>query len=196
MTDKIAQLILDEISSLNWIDKTAGVVKPLRVKVKGGEEKIYPIYLNSAMPCDSSTYTDLVPDSSKRSVLYFEDGGVDVVESGCRYTDMEATLKLVCWVNLKKINTTYTSAEPIKLDLINNIPARIANTDWVTKIRVMFEGEETKSAGIFSEYTYDEAEAQYLIYPYDFFALNYKIRYSVPMDSDCLTAITINPGIC
>ena len=196
MTEKIAQLILNEISTLNWLDKIGGVVKPLRVNVKGGVEKVYPVCLNSETICDSSRYTDMVPDSSKRSILYFEDGGVDVIESGCKYTDMEASLKLVCWVNLPRINNAYTNAEIIKLNLINSIPSRIANTDWVTKIRVIFDGEEPKSAGIFSEYTYDEAEIQYLIYPYDFFALNYKIRYSVPMDSDCLTAVVINPAVC
>jgi len=196
MTDKIAQLILNEISILNWIDKTAGVVKPLRVKIKGGEEKVYPIYLNDATLCDSSTYTDLVPDSSKMSILYFEDGGSEVIESGCKYTDMETSLKLVCWLNLKRINVDYTDALDIKLNLINNIPASIDNTDWVTKIRVMFGSEEVKSADIFSEYTYDEAEHQYLIYPYDYFALNYRIKYSIPMDSDCLTDIVINPGVC
>ena len=195
MTDKIAQLILNEISTLNWVDKTAGVVKALSVNVKN-EEKVYPIYLNSALPCDTSTYTDLVPDSSKMSIIYFEDGGSEVIESGCKYTDMEATLKLVCWVNLKRINIDYTDAEYIKLNLINNIPSHIDNTDWVTKIRVMFEGEEPKGADIFSDYTYDEAENQYLIYPFDFFALNYRVKYSIPMDSDCLTDIIINPGVC
>ena len=196
MTDKIAQLILNEISALNWVDKTAGVVKPLRVNTKGGVEKVYPVYLNDATLCDSSTYTDLVPDSSKMSIIYFEDGGSDVIESGCKYTDMESSLKLVCWLNLKRINVAYTDAINIKLNLINNIPSRIANTDWVTKISVMFESEDPKSADIFSEYTYDEAEHQYLIYPYDFFALNYKVKYSVPMDSECLTDIVINPGVC
>lgn len=197
MTSKIAQLIIDEIDSLNWVDKIKGVVKPLKVKIKGGEEKIYPICLNTDPTlCNSSTYTDLVPDSSKMSIIYFEDGGTEVIESGCKYTDLESSLRLVCWLNLRKINADFTDALNIKLNLINTIPADIANTDWVTKIRVMFEGEEEKSAGIFSEYTYDEAENQYLIYPYDFFALNYRVKYSMPMDSDCLTDIVINPASC
>jgi len=197
MTGKIAQLLLSQFSTLNWVDKTAGVVKPLRVKIKGGEEKIYPVALNTSEDaCDTSTYTDLVPDSSKMSILYFEDEGSDVIESGCKYTDIECSLKLVCWLNLPKINADYTDALNIKLDLINNIPAHIANTDWVTKIRVMFEGEEPKSAAIFSEYTYDEAEHQYLIYPYDFFALNYRVKFSIPMSSECLTAIVIDPSAC
>lgn len=204
MTGKIADLIKTEIETvqangtyLQWVDKIAGVVRAQRYTDKAGNEQVFPVAYNTPEDlCDTTTYTDLVPDSSKMSIIYFEDGGTDIIESGCMYTDCETTLKLVCWVNLKRVNVSYTDALNLKLELINNIPEDIDNTDWVTKIRVMFEGEEPKSAGLFSEYTYDESRTQYLMYPYDYFALNYKVRYSIPMNSECLSAVIINPGVC
>ena len=194
MISKVAELIKSEISSIIWIDKIGGIVKPGRVKV-AGEDKIFPIYLNDlADPCNASVYLDFVPDSKKMSIVYFEDQGIDVVNSGCTFTDCIGSLKLVCWANLEKINIDYTSAEILKLDLLKNIPARLPNTEWVTKILATFEGEDIKSPAIFGAYTYDETMTQYLIYPYDYFALNYKVKFSIA--SECFEDVVLNPKIC
>lgn len=194
MITKIAELIKSEISSLVWIDKLGGVVKPGRVKV-AGEDKIFPIYINdSADPCNASVYLDFVPDSKKMSVVYFEDQGIEVVNSGCTFTDCTASLKLICWANLVRINADYTDAIPLKLDLIKNIPARLPNTDWVTKILATFAGEDIKSPAIFGNYTYDETMTQYLIYPYDYFALNYTVKFSFV--NSCFEDVVLNPKVC
>lgn len=194
MITKIAELIKAEISALEWIERIGGVVKAARVKV-AGEEKVFPIDFNNlADPCDSSVYLDFVPDSSKMSIIYFEDQGIEVVNSGCSFTDCTASLRLVCWANLERINADYTDAVPLKLDLIKNIPARLPNTDWITKILTNFTSEETKSPAIFGAYTYDETMTQYLIYPYDYFALNYSVKFSFA--GSCFDEVILNPKVC
>lgn len=196
MNTKIADLIKAEIQELNFIDKIAGVVKPLTYKDKDGNEKTFPVAVDGSIPCDPGHYTDLVPDSTKLSIIYFEDKGIDVVNAGCYYVDCEASLRLVCWCNLAKINANYTDAQALKIRLIQGIPRRLDNSDWATKILVMFEGEEQKSRDIFSAYTYDESKDQFLMYPYDYFALNYKIKYSIPLDTSCISEVILNPKIC
>jgi len=194
MITKIAELIRTEISGLTWADRIGGVVKPARISV-AGEEKVFPIDFNNlADPCNPSVYLDFVPDSSKRSIIYFEDQGLEVVNSGCTFTDCTASLKLVCWTNLARINADYTDAVPLKLDLVKNIPARLPNTDWITKILATFAGEDTKSPAIFSAYTYDETMTQYLIYPYDYFALNYSVKFSFA--NSCFEDVVLNPKVC
>lgn len=194
MITKIAELIRTEISALAWIDRIGGIVKPGRVKI-AGEDKVFPIDFNNlADPCNSSVYLDFVPDSSKMSIIYFEDQGIEVVNSGCTFTDCTASLKIVCWANLVRINADYTDALLLKLDLIKNIPARLPNDDWVTKILATFTGEDTKSPAIFGNYTYDETMTQYLIYPYDYFALNYSVKFSFV--NSCCDDVVLNPKVC
>jgi hypothetical protein len=153
-----------------------------------------PVYLRSDPTlCDPGDYTDLVPDSSKMSIIYFEDKGLDVVNAGCLFLDVVSSIKLVCWCNLKLINPSYFSALQLKLQVIRTIPTRIANTDWVTKINVQFAGDEPGNP--FTGYTYDE-QKQFLMWPFDYFSLNYKVRFSVPLEADCYDEITLNPDIC
>jgi len=194
MNAKIAEILKDEISSLAWIEKIAGLVKPVTYKDKSGEEKTMPVYTSDTDLCHISHYEDFCPDSKKKSIVYFEDQGMDVLNAGCNYIDIETNLRIVCWCNLKLINPEYSDAILLKLDIIKNITQNPANNDWVTKIDVQFEGEETKSPDIFSDYTYDE-QKQFLMYPYDYFALNYKVRYSVPVN-ECFDDIVISPDIC
>jgi hypothetical protein len=194
MITKIAELIKTEISTLEWVDHLGGVVRRGVVNV-GGTDKVFPIYINdSADPCNPSVYLDFVPDSKKMSVVYFEDAGLEVVNSGCTFTDCTASLKLVCWANLIRINADYTDATLLKLDLIKNIPARLNNTDWITKILVTFAGEDIKSPAIFGGYSYDETMTQYLIYPYDYFALNYSVKFSFV--NSCFEDVVLNPKVC
>lgn len=196
MNAKIADLIKAQIETLNFVDKIAGVVKPVTYTDKEGNEKTFPVAVGGETPCNPGDYTDLVPDSKKISIIYFEDGGIDVINAGCNYVDCEATLKLVCWCNLARINADYRDAQALKIRIIQAIPKRLANSDWATKILVLFAGEETKGKDIFSQYSYSEPDSQYLMYPYDYFALNYRIRYSIPMDTSCISEVVINPKIC
>lgn len=194
MNSKIAEILKDQVSGLTWVDKIAGLVKPITYTDKAGTIKKMPVYLrDNPTLCDPGDYTDLVPDSSKMSILYFEDGGMDVVNAGCLYIDILSSLKLVCWCNLKLINPAYSSALLLKLQVINTIPKRIPNTDWVTKINVQFAGDDLKNP--FTDYTYDE-QKQFLMWPFDYFALNYKVRFSVPLNEECYDAINLNPQIC
>jgi hypothetical protein len=194
MNSKIAEILKDQVSGLSWIDKIAGLVRPVTYTDKAGTKKTMPVYYrDNPTLCDPGDYTDLVPDSSKMSILYFEDGGMDVANAGCMFIDITSSLKLVCWCNLKLINPAYSSALALKLEVIRTIPINIANTDWVTKINVSFEGED--SGDPFKSYTYD-AQKQYMMWPFDYFALNYKVRFSIPRNAECYDDIVLNPQIC
>lgn len=194
MIAKIAELLKPGIEALSWADKVFGVVVPISAKNKLGETKIIPAYLNSIDLCHASEYWDCVPDSSKMSIVYFEDQGMSVVNAGCHFMDCEATLRIIVWLNFKLINPQYTSSLLMKAELINAIPKRLTNDDYVTKICLWMDSEEQRSPAIFSRYSYDETQLQYLMWPYDYFALNYRVKFSIPL-SACET-VQLNPSIC
>jgi hypothetical protein len=72
-----------------------------------------------------------------------------------RVTDLGQVLKPIVDKTGTVSNVAFrsVSAELLKLAIMMTIPTRIDNTDWVTKIFVKFEGEETKSPDIFGGYT-------------------------------------------
>ena len=74
------------------------------------------------------------------------------------------------------------------------MPVSLSNVFPYSFIRIELTGEETKNVSIFSKYTYNEEEKQYLIYPFDYFALNYEISFYVGIN--CIDPILISPSVC
>ena len=137
---------------------------------------------------------DLVPNSNKRSIIYFENNGIKISPINGNIFECVANVRLVCWCNLKKINDTFVNADLIKLAVIQAMPVSLSNVFPYSFIRIELTGEETKNVSIFSKYTYNEEEKQYLIFPFDYFALNYEVSFYV--GSNCIEPITISPSIC
>ena len=196
MISKIADLMVDEISSLNFVERIGGVVKPITEQIKDGEDmvdKIFPGVYREDTTCDQRRYQAMTPDTTVKSVIYFEGGEADVLDESRRYIDFAARLQLVCWCNLPKINQAYTDASLIMANIMKNMPKTLANTDYLTKMRIFYDGYE-KDEGIFDPYTYNEEEFQYLIFPFDWFVLNYNVFFSVA--KDCPDDVVLDPSTC
>jgi len=181
---------------LNFIDRIGGIVRPIEITTKAKdnttEVKIYPGITNQT----TEKHDLYMPDSSFKSVIYFEDGGIDLVIQDKRYINYTANLKLIAWYNLPKINEDYYTGDLLTQTIINNIPQSLANSDYLTKIYIEQIGEDVKSKDIFSGYNYNESEWQYLNYPFDYAAINMTIYFSVPRNVNCFDPIIINPKIC
>ena len=77
MTNDIAEILKDKIAGLPFVDRITGLVKILsfRETQENGSSKLksYPIACNvTAGDCvNTGKYQDLVPNSSKKSVIFF-----------------------------------------------------------------------------------------------------------------------------
>ena len=195
MIRKLADLIVDELSGLNFVNQIGGVVRPVEINKMVNNEsdvKIYPAITNPT----TKKHDLYIPDSSKKSIIYFEDNGIVSIDNDTRYTVYEANLRMICWYNLPQINEDYLTGDLLTQTLIANIPHELPNTDYLTKIFVEFTGEAAKDKSLFASYDYDEAEWQYLNYPYDYAALDFVIEFSVPRNIECFEEVTINPKVC
>ena len=145
--------------------------------------------------CNASTenYEIYFPDSRYKSVIFFEDNGVRLVTQDRFKTDFVASLRLVCWFNKKKINPSVT-----RFDLIQNLNNLIVdeqvNTTDFNRLYVEFKGEAEHSEGIYSKYDLDVAMYQYMMHPYELFALDYDVNFTVT--KICIDEIELNPDIC
>ena len=199
MIKRIISEILPSLEALNFADVVAGVVTTLSRNKPIKDNKViikkFPVYYNDTKTtCETSDYIDLVPNSSKKSIMYFEENGFSVTQINNNIFECVASVRLVCWFNLKNINDTLTNAELLKLNVIQAMPSAIDNVNPYSFIRVDLTSEETKSVAIFNKYTYNEEEKQYLIFPFDYFALNYDISFYV--GKNCIDELIINPAVC
>lgn len=201
MIRQIIDSILQDITALNFSDTVAGCVITANRNVIDKDNrtirKSFPIYWNDRTDtCQNySDYMDLVPNDKKKSIIYWEENGLQMVQNHGGFAEFRASVTLVCWCNLKLINQFFTDATEVKLNLINAIPEFPQNVgNLYSFIRFIYTGEQQKSNAIFNRYTYNEEEKQYLLYPFDYFALNYDVLFYA--GKECVQPITINPAAC
>lgn len=174
------------LSTITWADRVVGLVKTLTYGA--GDEMKSTIYIPiscdleaSQRDCISNKEHHVVPDSKLKALIYFEDGGCSPTGATSRGLSFTSTLTLVCWMNLQKLGQTSCAASAFaQAQIIETLNAFQANVSPINTIKVTEMSISPKSAQIFSKYTYDEKSIQYLMYPYDYFALTLKINFEVP----------------
>ena len=198
MNELIADILKNNLAGLTWIDRYAGLVRTASIKVKSGDTTIikqFPVACNvTEADCTTDKYQDLVPNSTKRSIIYFEDNGVSYELYRGNMLKGTANLRLVCWFNLKKFgNTDCTYSATLINDLLSHLPINLNDYTPLANATLRIDSEEPKTAAIFNRYSYDELLNQYLLYPYDYFAVNLIVTFYMP--KNCIDPV-IDPDIC
>ena len=193
MNHSIANILKGYIETLSWADKVAGLVQTANIRVKDGEsfmDKSYPISCDiDADSCVKGSYQDLAPESKKKSVMYFEDrGGVTFDRQEGTRLFYRANLRLIGWLNLKLINEVDCDDDvrscgvsgDYVLEVIKVLPYKPFDAGGFYSIAINPPSQVERSVDIFSRYTYNETATQYLMWPYDYFALDLDIDFIVP----------------
>lgn len=184
----------------DFVDKIAGLVQTVYENAidKDGNkvQKAYPVSCTfTADDCKNGNYNDLTPDSKYKTVIYFEDGGVTFNNRQGKFICYTSNLKLVCWINVKKyasgvcdIGDPCTASAEIIKKILCCLPSQPVYATPFSRFMPTVVSEDIRSNSIFSKYTYNELQTQYLLYPYDFFALNIRTDFCVCV-ADCDTSI-------
>lgn len=180
----------------DFVDKIAGLVQSVTYNITDKDNnkitKTMPVSCNfTAEDCKTGLYNDLAPDSKYKTVIYFEDGGVTFNKQEGIFKCYTSNLKLVCWINTILYKADWcgsgvpctVGAEIIK-KILCCFPSHPVNVTPFVRVYPNVVSEEIRSNSIFSKYTYNEPQTQYLLYPYDFFALQITTNFCVCMDCD------------
>lgn len=210
MNHKIANILKGYIEPLPWIDKISGLVQTanIRKRVKGTNNDdgnfihgSFPISCDIDLDtCINGTYQDLAPASKKKSVLYFEDhGGTPFIARIGNKIKFRSLLRLVCWLNLKRITGGVCHNDggdcgvsgDYVIDILKILPDHPFSTPEFVSIYITSISQVERSVDIFSRYTYHEEQTQYLMYPYDYFALDIEIEFTIP----CIFGLSVDSTV-
>lgn len=199
MNENIASILKDRIKDLPFIDKIAGLVRPVRVEVlddKNAKQlKTYPIASDiDVNAITQDKYRSLVPNSKFKSIIYFEDSGTTLAYRDRDRVGFVGRVILVGWLNLPKLLDCEfkTGSTQAILSIISKLPGDHFSDGVYREMRITAVNEIPKSNAIFSRYTYDEIKNQYLMYPFDYFALNIQVEYWINIK--CID--DFNLGLC
>lgn len=196
MVIDIGDIIIGKLNSLPFIDKIAGVVKPIVYNSVGEGKKItkktFPASCRTTWEqCESGRYKDLIPDSSKKSVLYLEDNGVRFVSRDGAKTKWKASYNLVCWLNMPKLGFEGCSYSSTAIaSIISKLPVTPFNDGIFHYIQINPVGQQQKALNPFQKYSYDETVNQFLMYPFDYFVLLIEVDFTT--DKRCLEVTPIS----
>lgn len=200
MNQAIADIIKGQIEGLDFVDKIAGLVSTVYLDVTDKNntlvQKSFPVACCvSADDCKQGAYNDLMPNSQYKTVIYFEDGGVsfDKYESHWKY--YTSKLRLVCWINVARIlgdtcksGSVCTLSAHLITEIIRELPEFPVNDTPFHRLYFEIVNQAVRDNSIFGKYTFDEKHIQYLMYPYDYFALDIETHFSICLDSDVVPA--------
>jgi hypothetical protein len=201
MNEQIASILKSKIEHLNFVDKIAGMVRPMIIDMQDKDnkliKKLLPIASDiTAEQCRGGRYNDLIPNSKYKSILYFEDNGTSFSYKAKNRAYFSSKLSLVCWLNLKKLqdcDVTVISPQVI-LMIIAAWPEFPFEYGIYREISIKSISENVKNSGIFNKYSYDESLNQYLLWPYDYFSLQISVEYWIGLN--CINDITITECTC
>jgi len=173
MIDHVANQLAETMRSLPFISLAGGVARAQKIKDGEGLRTL------PAVPKldNSGSYTWLTPSSKEVGISYFENLGndLDATVSGGRGQMYRATLRVVVWLNLGRIAPADVGG--MKSQTVAALSASIIESEYVNNVRIVPIREVPRTAEIFGKYTYNEAETQYLMLPYDYFAFDFDVRY-------------------
>lgn len=206
MNALLANILRDKIiESQDWMDVSAGLVKDfervIATPARDGKvfkvRKKYPVSCDyTSEDCEKGKYKNLIPATTKRCITYFEDLGAQPTGRQGDVFKFTSGLRLVCWFNMNRfaVGGACSFSNRLIVEILSKLPLSPFNDSGLTKIQIGQARIVPKTAAIFSRYTYDEPIMQYLLYPYDYFAIDFKIDYEV--DHGCFDPISTDEADC
>ena len=201
MQREICEILKAEIEAINldWFDRVCGMVETISEKVAvvggGTNVKQYPAYRNAGQRgCNAANdYTRCIPETALRSLLYMEANEPQQTAHTFKYDEFTMRVNIVLWLNLKKLNPSYMDASDFVDELMGNLPKQLANTTPYHTIRLRLASCQ-RDLGMMTKYSYDEAESQMFIYPFDFSVVSVDITFR--RTANCHGTIIYNPSTC
>ena len=202
MTSAIANILLDRIGELPWMERYTGLVTTavmpkkkadsLGNLTKSSETQTYAVACDvEAEKCwETDIYKYLFPDNTVKSVAFFTDAGgtVSATVTGPKKNTLNFTfdLKFLCWMNLKRLGIEGCNASALAVPEIiarifglKDTPAGPYNGIY-QNVEVLRVRELVKSPSIFEPFFFaKEGERRGLfLYPYDYFGLQISGSFS------------------
>jgi hypothetical protein len=185
-------------TGLTWLDKVCGRVETIQEKIitpNGNITKSYPAYRdpNQTGCAAGNNYQRCSPDTKYKSLVYMEASEPvrDLITAN--YDEYSMSVDIVIWLNLKKLNNTYANASDFADELMAALPDRLNPTGAYNTIR-MDQNGCSRDIAIINKYSYDEAESQYLIYPFDITVISLSVKFR--RTKNCHKSTALNPSEC
>lgn len=203
MNKELSSILRDKLASLPFVDVLAGMAQTLTttdmdeanvVKITKRQPVSYDVI---GVDTCFGREISLVPDSHRKSMIYFEDYGISVTGRIRGMTGYNSALRLIFWMNKANLvgNAYQEVSGPIMATIIDTLVGHNPENIGIFKrLTIAVTRIPPQDAALFSRYTYTEQDRQYLRPPFEFFGIDFACKYQVP--EKCLSGINWNIENC
>lgn len=189
MNRQLSEYLLNSIERPSYIDKWCGTVQTIdkaNISPQQGTNR-FPIgYPLTGRDCgrDPVKPVEMVPDAKYKGILYFEDKGINPTNKPyASYFGYQSSLRLVCWLNNKKIGADQTSNYLLSYavaDLIDRLTMFFPGGDIFKNVKAEVRSIAAIDKQIFNNYDYDDKITAYLQGDYVYFAIDLNVNFLIP----------------
>lgn len=187
MVEGITEYMREKLLTLSYADLVGGLVVPLKTK-KGDVEKTVPAYkrLHLRDECDEGDYVYMIPNDKKKSVMFIEHESTRFTEWTERFAEAESLFNIVCWYSYHATNKNHINALPYQIEIMKAFDMNAQNITYenpITASTTTFYGVRfepvmgLRREQVWAKYTLPELKSQYGMYPYDYFAFQFRVTY-------------------
>jgi hypothetical protein len=202
---ELANILKGKLLILPFADLVAGLVQTLTTQEPSADNATtittrrpvaYDVTIVGGDPCAGKEVA-LMPDSRRKSIIYFEDYGISTTGTLRGLTGYNSSLRLIAWLDRSKlVGDSYTEIAGRCQSAIVSILAHKnpENIGMFTRLQIDVAKIPPQDPALFGKYTYNETDRQYLRPPFEFFGIDFTCRFYVP--EKCLTGIPWNVTAC
>lgn len=202
MVDTVSNIISDKIQALNLVNNWGGLTKLVCKSVCVNEElgifkdQFFPVTCKAESNCyDAGCYMPIVPGSCQ-SLAYLEAEQLKFVK--CHgpkgmFVDYEFNLRLVFWLNLAEYGIEgCENSDHLAICIANALAGQCIMPDPYVggAFTLEFPSITKDPKAIFGRYSYFDQIKKAVLYPNDFFALDWKVKITI--NRGCLTPESLN----
>ena len=193
MTHEVAKVLAQSLKPMHansLITVLAGLVKTATTTARDNRPVKLPVLFGQYSNPIQVESKDLIPSSEQRSIIYFEGSDSSITQFYNDKSKMRSNVRLICWYNSEKYDLIEQSS--IAISLLSNILALLPNAKKLSKdilgLEITPGTVYDSTARLFSQYSYKEEYAQFLLPPYYAFGIDIQVTYQ--LNHSCHAAIT------
>lgn len=177
-----------------FIDVLAGMVTTAEIVADDGKVRKFPIPVFTSLSSDECNNHDymglLVPDESKRCIVYVEAQAAQAIKVSTNATQYGFRASVICWYNSLGFTATTDLSTKISTLILGRLRRSTLPNGILTGYRMEVVGLADNNPTTFSKYTYYNRLAPFMSSPYGFFQIDVNIHFTANESPNCSPSLT------
>ena len=168
-------------------------LKEFTVSETDNVKNSYPVPVDSRESKGNVLY--LVPDKSKRCVVWFESTDFTQKDINSGYM-AKGRIDLFCWYNSEHFSCGFIQSKLVRL-LMSALKGDFEKNEIIKSLSMVPVSIEENKPTIFSKYSYNKTNPEALLPPFSYFKISYDATFAYSISDSCTTdLVVIDPKAC